>query len=121
MGGTGAGTRPSYGSGKAVAIGVGAAAGAAVGIVFLVRHHHKASSEALLVGRTQSLSDGMSLKSEEDWETYTLVSSGKHVQPGEPVELTGVVKDDRSGALAFRVRNVVSDFGACNAIVASES
>lgn len=113
-GGTGMGTKPSYGSSKAVGIGVGAAAGAAVGIALLVHHHHKASSEARLIGCAQPVSNGMSLKSDEDGETYMLVSNGKHVQSGERVELKGVVKDDRSGARAFRVRDVVSDFGACN-------
>lgn len=113
-GATGTGTRPSYGSGKAVGIGVGAAAGAAVGIALLVHHHHKASSEARLIGCAQPASNGMSLKSEEDGETYTLVSNGKHVQSGERVELKGVVKDDRSGGPSFRVRDVVSDFGACD-------
>ena len=119
MGGTGTGTRPSYGSGKAVGIGVGAAAGAAVGIALLVHHRHKASSEAMLIGCAQPVSNGMSLKNEEDGETYVLASSGNHVQPGERVELKGVVKkDDRSGTRTFRVRDVVSDLGACNPTVA---
>jgi hypothetical protein len=114
MGGTGTGSNYSYGSGKAVGIGVAVAAGAAVGIALLVHHHHKASSEALLIGCTQSQPNGISLKSEEYGETYTLVSTGKHVEPGERVELKGVVKNDRSGGYAFRLRDVVTDFGACS-------
>jgi hypothetical protein len=113
-GGTGNTPNRSYGSGKAIGIGVGAAAGAAVGIALLVRHHHKASSEALLIGCAQPASNGINLKSDGDGETYLLVSNGKQIQPGERVELKGVVKDDQSGARAFRVRNVLTDFGACS-------
>ena len=114
-GGTGNTSNRSYGgSGKAIGIGVGAAAGAAVGIALLIHHHHKASSEASLIGCAQPASNGISLKSDEDGETYLLVSKGKHIEPGERVELKGVVKDDQSGARAFRVRNVVTDFGACS-------
>src|SRR5215469_2251284 len=112
-GGTGTGTsNHSYSSGSGAAVGVAVGAAAAVGIALLVRHHHKAkSSEALLIGCTQSQPNGISLKSEEYGETYTLVSSGKHVEPGERVELKGVVKNDRSAGYAFRVRDVVTDFG----------
>jgi hypothetical protein len=93
---------------------VGVAAGAAVGIALLVHHRHRASSEALLIGCAQPASNGINLKSDGDGETYLLVSKGKQIQPGERVELKGVVKDDQSGARAFRVRNVVTDFGACS-------
>jgi len=114
MGGTGTGSNYSSGSGKAVGIGVAVAAGAAVGIALLVHHHHKASSQALLIGCTQSQPNGISLKSEEYGETYALASTGKHVEPGERVELKGVVKNDRSGGYTFQVRDVVTDFGACS-------
>jgi len=97
----------------AVGIGVGVAAGAAVGIALWVHHHHKTPSEALLIGCTQAQPNGISLNS-EDGETYLLVSTGKHVEPGERVELKGVVKNDRSGANAFRVKDVVTNFGACS-------
>ena len=113
-GGTGSTPHYNYGSGRAVGIGVGVAAGAAVGIALLVHHHHKASSEALLIGCAQPASNGISFKSDEDGETYLLISNGKQIQPGERVELKGVVKDDQSGARAFRVRNVVTNFGACS-------
>ena len=115
-GGTGTGTsNHSYSSGSgAAAVGVAVGAAAAVGIALLVRHHKKASSEALLIGCTQSQPNGISLKSEEYGETYTLVSTGKHLEPGERVELKGVVKNDRSGGYAFHVRDVVTDFGACS-------
>ena len=114
MGGTGTGSNYSSGSGAAVGIAVGVGAAAAVGIAALIHHHHKASSEALLIGCTQSQPNGISLKSEEDGENYVLVSTGKQVEPGERVELKGLVKNDRSGGYAFRVRDVVTDFGTCS-------
>ena len=124
-GGTGSGATGSgmpnynYGSGKAIGIGVGVAAGAAVGIALLVHHHHKAKSQASLIGCTQPASSGISLKSEEDGQTYLLLSNRQKVQPGERVELKGVLKNDRSGISAFRVSDVITDFGACSATVAS--
>jgi len=120
-GGTGGGStgatgtgRGSYGSGSGAAVGIAVGAAAAVGIALLVHHHHKTSSEALLIGCTQSQPNGISLKSEEYGETYTLVSAVKHLEPGERVELKGVVKNDGSGGYAFHVRDVVTDFGACS-------
>jgi hypothetical protein len=114
MGGTGTGGSYSSGSGAAVGIAVGVGAAAAVGIALLVHHHHKANSQALLIGCTQSQPNGISLKSEEDGESYVLVSTGKQVEPGERVELKGSVKNDRSGGYAFRVQDVVTDFGSCS-------
>ena len=117
--GTGSGTPGStsgYGSspGKAIGIGVGVAAAAAVGIALLVHHHHKASStDASLVGCTQPLLNGISIRNEKDSETYLILSGGTSLQPGERVELNGVVVDDRSGSRAFRVRSVVNNFGTC--------
>jgi hypothetical protein len=114
-GATGADTpKYNYGSGKAIGIGVGAAAGAAVGLALLIHHRHKASSEASLIGCAQPASNGVSLKSDADGETYMLISSGQQIPPGERIEVKGVEKDDQSGARAFRVRNIVSDFGACS-------
>jgi hypothetical protein len=116
-GGTGTGTsNHSYSSGSgAAAVGIAVGAAGAVGIALLVRHHHKAKSpEALLIGCTQSQPNGISLKTEGTGETYTLVSTSKHVEPGKRVELKGVVKNDRSGGYAFHVRDVVTDFGACS-------
>jgi len=116
VGGTGTGSSHSSGSGAAVGIAVGVGAAAAVGIALLVHHHHKASSQAqaLLIGCTQSQPNGISLKSEEDGQSYVLVSTGKHIEAGERVELKGFVKNDRSAGYAFRVRDVVTDFGACS-------
>jgi hypothetical protein len=104
----------SSGSGKAIGIGVGVAAGAAVGIALLVHHHHAAANkEASVVGCTQSMMDGITIRNEKDDLTYTIVSGNNTVHPGERVELKGVVSDDKSGAHAFRVRSVVNNYGSC--------
>jgi hypothetical protein len=119
MGGTGTGTTNntgsySSGSGKAIGIGVGAAAGAAVGIALLVHHHHVAASkEASVIGCTQSMMDGITLKNEKDDLTYTIISGNNAVHAGERMELKGVVSDDRSGVHAFRVHTLVSNYGTC--------
>jgi hypothetical protein len=125
MGGTGttgATSNGGYGSssGKAIGIGVGAAAGAAVGIALLVHHHHAAArSEASIVGCTQPVMNGISLKNEKDAQTYTILAGGTALQPGERVELKGVASDDKSGTHAFRVHSLVNNYGACGAISAA--
>jgi hypothetical protein len=104
------------GSGKAIGIGVGAAAGAAVAIALLVHHHHAAShSQALMTGCTQSVLNGISLKNESDNLTYTIVTNGTPLQPGERLEVRGVLANEGSGAQAFRVQSVVKDHGTCGA------
>jgi hypothetical protein len=118
---TGNSTNYGYGSntGKAIGIGVGAAA-AAVGVALLVRHHHKAqSSETSLVGCTQSLMNGLSLTSDNDHLTYTLLPGKGDLQPGERVELKGTVAKDQGGSPTFRVRQVVTNYGACGATSAA--
>jgi hypothetical protein len=123
-GGTGSTGSSGYGSGngKAIGIGVGAAAGAAVGIALLVHHHHaKAKSEASLVGCTQSMMNGITLKNEKDDLTYTIISSGTALQPGQRVELTGVASDEKSGIHAFSVHKRVTNFGACGSATADKA
>lgn len=121
-GSTTSGSSSGYGSstGKAVGIGVGVAAAAAVGVALLVHHHHKAQSSVVsLVGCTQTLMNGLSLTNENDHLTYTLLSSKSDLQPGEMVNLKGVVVKDEVGARAFRVREVVTNYGACGATSAA--
>ena len=126
MGGTGTGgtgTSRSYGSnGTAIGVGVGAAAAGAVTIALLVHHHHvvQARSEASLVGCTQSVLNGMSLKNETDNQTYALLSSGTKLQPGERVELKGNIANDASGTRTFHVRSMVTNYGACDSITAAK-
>ena len=104
----------SSGSGKAIGIGVGAAAGAAVGIALLVHHHHAAArSQASVIGCTQSLLNGISLTNENDNQTYMIIPGSTPVQPGDRVELKGVVADERSETHAFRVQSLVKNYGTC--------
>jgi hypothetical protein len=87
-GGTGRNTgyvAPSggYGSGKAIGIGVGAAAGAVVATVLLVRHHRhhsESNTQAYVAGCTQSIQIGISLTSEKDNQTYSIVSNEKSLR-----------------------------------------
>jgi hypothetical protein len=123
-GGTGSTGSSGYGSGngKAIGIGVGVAAGAAVGIALLVHHHHaKAKSQASLVGCTQSMMNGITLKNEKDDLTYTIISSGTALQPGQRVELAGVASDEKSGIRAFSVHKIVNNFGACGSAAADKA
>jgi hypothetical protein len=125
----------SYGNGKAIGIGVGAAAGAAVGIALYIHHRHvKANeaaqgvqspkSEASIIGCTQSSLTGVTLKNENDNQTYTILSSGStKVQPGQRVELQGAVLNEKSGVNAFSVHQLVDNYGACgsSAVVAQKT
>ena len=117
-GGTGSGgtSTGSYGSGngKAIGIGVGAAAGAVVGIALLVHHHHAAErAQASVIGCAQTEANGISLKNENDNETYMILAGGTPVQPGERVELKGTASSEASGAHVFRVSSVVKSYGTC--------
>ena len=123
-GGTGSTGSSGYGSGngKAIGIGVGAAAGAAVGIALLVHHQHaKAKPQASLVGCTQSFMNGISLKNEKDDLTYTLISSGTALQPGQRVELTGVASGEKSAIRTFSVHKLINNFGACGSATADKA
>lgn len=125
-GATGGSTGSSgYGSGngKAIGIGVGVAAGAALGIGLLVHHHHvKANSQqASLVGCTQSTINGLALRDEKNDVTYTLLSRGTSLQPGQRVELEGVASDNKSGYRTFSVHRFVTNFGACGSATADKA
>ena len=125
-GATGGSTGSSgYGSGngKAIGIGVGVAAGAALGIGLLVHHHHVKtnSQQASLVGCTQSTINGLALKNEKNDVTYTILSSGSALQPGQRVELQGVASDEKSGLRTFSVHKVVTNFGACGSATADKA
>jgi hypothetical protein len=113
-----------YGSGKAIGIGVGVAAGAAVAVVLLVRHHHHAANntQAYVTGCTQSIQDGISLTSEKDNSTYSILSNDNSLKAGERVTLKGsVVSADGSANPSFQVQSMVKDFGACGQASASNS
>jgi len=113
-GGTGTSSGYSSGSGKAIGIGVGVAAAAAVGIALLVHHHHAAArEEASVIGCTQSILNGLSLMNENDNQMHLLLSKNTPLQPGELVELKGVVAKEGSGTPAFRVQSLVKNYGTC--------
>jgi hypothetical protein len=117
--GTGGSTGSSgygSGSGKAIGIGVGVAAAAAVGVALLIHHRHAANrSEASVVGCTQSVMNGISLKNEKDDQTYRILSPSTALQPGERVELKGVVANQGSATHIFRVESLVNNYGKCGA------
>src|SRR5271167_258788 len=118
-GSTGGTSGYSSGSGQAVGIGVAVAAGAAVGIAWLIHHRHAAArSEASIIGCTQSVFNGISLKNENDDQTYMILSSGTPLQPGERVELKGVAEEG-SGTHTFRVRSLVNNYGTCGSVSAA--
>jgi hypothetical protein len=116
-GGTGGGTSgapgytaPSggYGStGKAVGIGVGAAAGGAA-VLFLALHHHGA-----ITGCVRPGSDGLRLVDDKKNKSYTLSSDSIALKPGEIVQVKGKKSSD-GGALGFQATKVVKSLGSCN-------
>ena len=129
-GGTGGNTgyvAPSggYSSGKAIGIGAGAAVGGVVAIVLLVRHHrHHAESntQAYVTGCTRSIENGISLTSEKDNQTYSIVSNDKSLKAGERVTLKGsLVSGDGSENPSFQVLSMVKDYGTCGQASASNS
>jgi len=125
-GGSGGYVAPSggYGSGKAIGIGVGAAAGAAVAVVLLVRHHHHVANntQAYVTGCTQSVQNGISLTSEKDNQTYSIVSNDNSLKAGERMTLKGsVVSADGSANPSFQVQSLVKDFGICGPIASPEA
>ena len=113
-----------YGSGKAIGIGVGAAAGAAVAVILLVRHHHHTANniQAYVTGCTQSVQNGISLTSEKDYQTYTIVSNDRTLKVGERVMLKGsVVSADGPANPSFQAFSLVKDFGTCGQTSASNT
>ena len=55
----------------------------------------------------------MSLKNENDDQTYMIIASGSPLQVGQRVELTGVVTDQGPGTRTFRVQGPIRSFGTC--------
>lgn len=113
-GSTGANYNYGLSTGAKVGIGVGAAAGVTA-VALLVHHHHvtEAREQASLIGCTQSVLNGLSLKNEVDNQTYTLLAGKTELKPGERVELAGSKGSGDEVNPAFHVRGVVKDYGAC--------
>jgi hypothetical protein len=103
-------TAPSggYGSGKAIGIGVGAAAGGAA-VLFLALHHHGA-----ITGCVRPGSDGLRIVDEKKNKSYALSSDSIALKPGEIVQVTGKKTAEQGGALSFQAKKVVKSLGSCN-------
>ena len=119
--GSAPGSTPSYGHGKAIGIGVGAAV-AGVGAVYLLTH--RASK---ITGCTQMADDGLHLTDEKTKRTLALLPGPANINAGERVELKGKIRKNPAGDQSFLVKTVAKDFGAChtqasaNAPMAAES
>ena len=107
-GGGSTGSAPSYGSGKAVAAGVGAAA-AGTGILYLTLHNRGS-----LTGCVQGGEDALSLVDKKNHQTYSLVPGSTDLRSGQLVELKGKRSKDSKGAQTFQVSKVVKNLGACS-------
>jgi hypothetical protein len=116
-GGTGGGTAgtpgytaPSggYGSGKAIGIGVGAAAGGAT-VLFLALHHHGG-----ITGCVRPGNDGLRLVDEKKNKSYALASDSIALKPGEIVQVKGKKSSDHDGVMSFQATKVVKSLGSCS-------
>jgi hypothetical protein len=104
-------TAPSGGyssTGKAVGIGVGAAAGGAA-VLFLALHHHGA-----ITGCVRPGSDGLRIVDEKKNKSYMLSSDSIALKPGEIVQVKGKKSSDHDGALGFQATKVVKSLGSCS-------
>ena len=109
MGGSGGTTgAPSYGSsGKAIGIGVGAAAGGA-GLLYLGLRHRGS-----LDGCVSQANDRLSFTDEKTGTRYSLLSAADDVKAGERFQLSGKKSIDAQGSATLEVKKVVKDLGAC--------
>jgi hypothetical protein len=107
-GGSTGSSAPSYGSGKAVAAGVGAAA-AGTGILYLTLHNRGS-----LTGCVQGGEDALNLVDRKNHQTYSLVPGSADLRSGQLVELKGKRSKDSKGAQTFQVSKVVKNLGACS-------
>jgi hypothetical protein len=100
---------PSTGEIVGVAVGI-AAIGAAIGIgvYFAVKHNHR------VTGCAASTADGMTLTTESDKHTYSLIGDVAAIKPGNRVRVSGKKSKEKSaGPSQFLVEKVSKDFGAC--------
>jgi len=96
-----------YGSNGA-AIGAAVAAGAGIGVGYLVLRSH-----GTVVGCVEPSSDGVKLMNEKDQRTYALLAANVSLNPGERVALRGKKSKDDSGKPTFQVAKLVKDYGSC--------
>jgi hypothetical protein len=75
-----------------------------------------------VTGCTQSIPNGISLTSEKDNQTYSIVSNDKSFKAGERITLKGsAVSADGSANPSFQVQSLVKDFGTCGQASAANS
>ena len=87
-----------------------AGAGALIGILAYVAIKHNHS----VTGCARSASDGMTLTSESDKQTYSLIGDVAGIKPGDRVRVSGKKGKTKSpGAHQFLVEKVVKDLGPC--------
>jgi len=108
-GAPGTSSTPSYGHGKAIGIGVGAAV-AGVGAVYLITH--RASK---VTGCVETADDGLHLTDARSKRTLALVPGAANVKAGERLELKGKIRKSDAGDQTFLVKTVAKDLGECHA------
>jgi hypothetical protein len=96
-----------YGSGKAIGIGAGAAAGGAT-VLFLALHHR-----GMVSGCVQPADDGLRLVDEKNKKSYVLTTNALILKPGQHVELKGQKSRNESGEQTFAAKKLVKDLGSC--------
>jgi hypothetical protein len=70
----------------------------------------------------QPMQNGISLTSEKDNQTYSILSNDNSLKAGERVTLKGsVVSSEGSANPSFQVVSMVKDFGTCGQTSASNS
>jgi len=101
--------KSGYSNGKAIGIGVGAAAGGAA-VLFLALHHHGA-----VTGCVRKTDDGLALVDDKKNKSYSLEGSSVALNPGDRVELKGKKFSGNSGNEMFEATKVVKNLGSCSA------
>ena len=101
---------PSTGEIVGALVGIAAVgAGIGIGIYFVVKHNHS------VTGCAASTAGGMTLTTESDKHTYSLIGDVAGIKPGNRVRVSGKkAKEKSSGTAQFLVEKVSKDFGACS-------
>lgn len=100
---------PTYGAGKAVAVGA-VAAGAGAGVLYLALHHRGS-----LTGCVEGSDAKLRLVEDKKHQIFSLLPGSSRMQPGTRVEVRGKKTKDEEGTQAFRVSKVVKTLGNCSA------
>lgn len=98
---------PTYGTGKAVAVGA-VAAGAGAGILYMTLHHRGS-----LTGCVEGSDPTMRLVDAKKHQIFSLLPGGANLKSGMRVEVRGKKTKDQEGTQAFRVSRVVKTLGNC--------